>query len=81
LPALASDFPYLCSGSAELKKILAHAAGIITPAARQFVPQTQRGEMIWSSRVHIEHKPFSCTDFNVTLPGRRGGRQRGAGET
>src|SRR5262249_19339083 len=47
LPVIASDFLYLYSGSVELKKILLHAAGVMTPGARQFVPQSQRGRMIW----------------------------------
>jgi fatty acid desaturase len=53
LPAIATDFLYLNSGSVELKKILLHAAGIMTPGARQFVPETQRKRMIWSSRAYV----------------------------
>ena len=53
LPAIASDFLYLYSGSVEFRKILLHAARIMTPGARQFVPETQRGKMIWSSRAYV----------------------------
>jgi fatty acid desaturase len=53
LPAIASDFLYLNSGAVELRKILLHAAGIMTPGAREFVPESQRGKMIWSSRSYV----------------------------
>jgi fatty acid desaturase len=53
LPAIASDFLYLNSGAIELRKILLHAAGIMTPGAREFVPESQRWKMIWSSRSYV----------------------------
>jgi fatty acid desaturase len=53
LPAIASDFLYIYSGAVELKKILLHAAGVMTPGARQFVPESQWGKMIWSSRAYV----------------------------
>ena len=53
LPAIAADFLYLNSGFIELRKIFLHAAGIMTPGAREFVPESQRWKMIWSSRSYV----------------------------
>jgi fatty acid desaturase len=53
LPGIAADFLYLNSGAIELGKILRHAAGIITPGALDFVPEADRGKMIWTSRAYV----------------------------
>lgn len=53
LSAIVLDFLFLLGGSGELKKIVLHAFGIITPNARDFVPESERGKMIWSSRVYV----------------------------
>jgi fatty acid desaturase len=53
LPAIASDFLYLYSGSVEVRKILLHAMGVMTPAALAFVPPGERFKMVWTSRVYV----------------------------
>jgi len=53
LPAIASDFLYLHSGSVEMRKILLHAAGVMTPNARDFVPERERRKMIRTSRAYV----------------------------
>jgi fatty acid desaturase len=53
LPAIAADFLYLNSGSIELGKILRHAMGLVTREARDFVPESEWGKMVWSSRIYV----------------------------
>lgn len=50
---IASDFLYLHSGFVELTKIGLHAAGAMTPGARDFVPSTQRHKTMWTSRIYV----------------------------
>jgi fatty acid desaturase len=53
LRAVTLDFLYLHSGPVELGKIVRHAAGIITPAARDFVPRSEWPKMIRVSRIYV----------------------------
>ena len=53
LPAVLSDFLYLYSGATEVRKILLHALGIITPGARDFVPASEWRKMIRTSRIYV----------------------------
>jgi fatty acid desaturase len=47
------DFFYLYGGAKELQKISLHALGVMTPGVKAFVPQSDRGKMIWSSRIYL----------------------------
>ena len=53
LPAVLSDFLYLFSGTTEAGKIVRHAFGIVTPGARDFVPQSEWPKMIRISRIYV----------------------------
>ena len=53
LGAIICDFLYLHSGFVELRKIVLHAAGIMTPGARDFVHPRDRRKMVWTSRVYV----------------------------
>ncbi len=47
------DLFFLRSGPAQIRTILLHAAGRITPAAEHFVPESERGKMVAASRVYV----------------------------
>lgn len=53
LAAIGLDFINLVGGLGELKKIFAHAFGIVSHEVRGFVPESERWKMIWSSRVYV----------------------------
>jgi len=53
LPAVLSDFLYLFSGATEAAKIVRHALGIVTPGARDFVPESEWSGMIRTSRIYV----------------------------
>lgn len=53
LPAVVLDFFHVLGGTKELKRIFLHALGIMTEDARDFVPESERPKMIWSSRVYV----------------------------
>jgi fatty acid desaturase len=53
LPAVLSDFLYLYSGATEVRKIVVHALGIITPGARDFVPASEWRKMVRTSRIYV----------------------------
>jgi len=53
LPAVLSDFLYLFSGTTEAGKIVRHALGIVTPGARDFVPESEWSGMIRTSRIYV----------------------------
>lgn len=50
---VALDFFYVFGGPGELKKIFLHAFGIIGPDVKDFVPESERWKMIWSSRAYV----------------------------
>lgn len=53
LPGILADFLYLNSGAIELRKILSHAAGVVTAGPRNFMPRSEWGKMIWTSRAYV----------------------------
>jgi fatty acid desaturase len=53
LGILLLDFFYLVGGSLEIGKLLRHAAGIVSPEIADFVPETERRKMIWTSRAYV----------------------------
>ncbi|MFO1056527.1 MAG: fatty acid desaturase family protein [Dongiaceae bacterium] len=53
LPGILADFLYLNSGFIELRKIVGHAFGRVSPAVREFVPEAERPKMIRVSRIYV----------------------------
>lgn len=53
LLAMASNLLYLHAGFFELKKIFLHACGILSDETKDFVPQSERGKMIFTSQVYV----------------------------
>jgi len=50
---IACDIVYIFSGWFEVKRIVLHACGIVTPEARTFVPTSELQKMFWSSRAYV----------------------------
>jgi fatty acid desaturase len=53
LPGILADFLYLNSGLIELRKIVSHASGRVSPTVREFVPEAERPKMIRTSRAYV----------------------------
>ena len=53
LRAIILDFLYLHSGLVEMRKIVLHAAGVVTEGARDFVPVGDWRKMMWTSRAYV----------------------------
>jgi fatty acid desaturase len=53
LQAIVFDFLYLHSGLVEMRKIVLHAAGVVTEGARDFVPESDWRKMMWTSRAYV----------------------------
>jgi fatty acid desaturase len=53
LAAIVLDFFHLVGGLGELKRIVAHAFGILSHEVKSFVPEGERWKMIWSSRAYV----------------------------
>ncbi|MBV9217850.1 MAG: fatty acid desaturase family protein [Methylobacteriaceae bacterium] len=53
LAKIALDFFYVFGGTGELKKIFMHALGIVGSDVKDFMPESERSKMIWSSRVYV----------------------------
>ena len=53
LVAIVADFFYLVGGTIEVGKVLRHAAGVVPPEIADFVPESERRKMIWTSRVYV----------------------------
>jgi len=53
LGKIVADFFFIFGGWGELMKIFAHALGIMTADAKEFVPESERPKMIRSSRIYV----------------------------
>ena len=50
---IAADYFYVFGGSNDIKRIVKHACGIMTPEALEFVPEAERWKMILSCRIYL----------------------------
>ena len=53
LLAIASDLFFINSGWGQLRKLVSHALGRITPDGEHFIPETERAKVIRGSRVFV----------------------------